>query len=116
MQGEFCGQFIQKNNLNLKNPECFVFTVVIDGRMVSFSEFINVNSVLGTTVVPIEEQDLDLCAKYNLESLLERAKDNYSSVNKKEGIVIRPWQIVLSKILYYAPLSIKIINNKYLIL
>ena len=49
-----------------------------------------------------------------VEEFIERAKGKYASGNHKEGIVIRPIEPVYSKILE-GPLSMKVINNDYLL-
>ena len=50
----------------------------------------------------------------NIIKFIERAKGKYASGNHKEGIVIRPIEPVYSKILE-GPLSMKVINNDYLL-
>lgn len=115
IQGEFCGAGIQKNRLKLKNPEWYVFTIKINNKRVGLDRMLEICKTLNMTSVPIEEVDIDLPAKYpTIESLLERASGNYTSGNRKEGIVIRPVEPVYSQTIC-APLSIKVINNNYLL-
>lgn len=63
--------------------------------------------------VPVEETGDQLPYK-TVEEFIERAKGKYPSGNYKEGIVIRPIESVYSKILE-GPLSMKVINNDYLL-
>ena len=63
--------------------------------------------------VPIEETGNQLPYK-TVDEFIERAKGKYPSGNHKEGIVIRPMEPVYSKILE-GPLSMKVINNDYLL-
>lgn len=63
--------------------------------------------------VPIEETGDQLPYK-TVDEFIERAKGKYKSGNYKEGIVIRPLEPVYSKILE-GPLSMKVINNDYLL-
>ena len=70
---------------------------------------------LDLNMVPIEEVGIDLPSKYpTIESLLERADGNYPNAGKKKGIVIRPTEPVYSKLIN-TDLSMKVINNKYLL-
>lgn len=118
LQGEFCAPGIQKNRLNLKKPEWFVFNVLdwdterLQWMLCGLDEIADVTEVLGVQMVPVEEFDNDF--SYTAEQLLERAEGKYSSGKQKEGIVIRP--------IYQTPspttgswLSMKVINNKYLL-
>ena len=66
-------------------------------------------------MVPVEEEDEDLLAKYpDEQALLARADGIGYNGTVREGIVIRPKEPVHSYILS-GPLSMKVINNKYLI-
>ena len=58
---------------------------------------------------------MDLPSKYpTVEALLERAEGEYQKGGQKEGIVIRPVEPVFSEVIS-ASLSMKVVNNKYLI-
>ncbi len=115
IQGEMCGEGIQKNRLKLKEAHWFVFTVKENNERVGLKETIRVCSELGLEMVPVEEIGYDLPAVYeNAEKLLERADGNYACGSKKEGIVIRPVEPVFSPLIS-GPLSMKVINNKYLL-
>lgn len=115
IQGEFCAPGIQKNRLKLTKSEWYVFTILIDGHRVGLTKMQEVCTELGLIMVPIEEVDIDLLAKYpTVDSLLERADGNYSCGNRKEGIVIRPTEPVFCERIS-AELSMKVVSNKYLL-
>lgn len=121
IQGEFCAPGIQQNRLKLKSPEWYVFTVRVNGERLGLDEMTrvlfgsNFDAREGFKMVPIEERGWDLPSKYpTVESLLERADGEYPNGGKKEGIVIRPVNPVYSKIIG-AELSMKVVNNKYLL-
>lgn len=115
IQGELCAPGIQKNRLRLTKPEWYVFTVRVNGKRVGLTVMQNVCDALGMPTVPIEEVGYDLPARYpTVEALLERADGEYPNGGKKEGIVIRPTEPVFSPLIS-ASLSMKVINNKYLL-
>lgn len=115
LQGEFCGEGIQKNRLKLKTAEWFVFTVNINRKRTSLYVLEEVCKAAGVTMVPLEEEDEDLIEKYKtLEDLLDRANGQYPNGGPKEGIVIRPVEPKYSETLS-GPLSLKVLNNKYLL-
>lgn len=115
IQGEFCGSGIQGNPLKLTKPEWYVFTIKINGKRIGLDDMIKICDLLGMVHVPIEERGFDLPSKYpTVESLLLRADGQYETGGKKEGIVIRPTIPIHSKSLN-APLSMKIVSNKYLL-
>lgn len=115
VQGEFCGPGIQKNRLKLQKPEWYVFTVRENGKRVGLEEMKAVCEALGVKHVPVEEVGDDLPGKYpTVEALLQRADGEYPNGGKKEGIVIRPVSPVMSGVTGEY-LSMKIINNKYLL-
>lgn len=116
LQGEWCGAGIQKNRLKLQSPTWFVFTVNIQGKRVGLAKLEEICERTGLTMVPLEETGNDLTITYmDIEALLLRAGqgEGYNHTTR-EGIVIRPIEPVYSKTLS-APLSMKVINNKYLL-
>ena len=113
IQGEFCAPGIQKNPLKLKRPNWYVFTVIINGKRSELSEMLDVCHVLGLEHVPIEECK-DSFSYSSVEELLERAKGLYPGGHKKEGLVIRPIVPEYCELIG-APLSMKVINNEYLL-
>ncbi len=115
VQGEFCAPGIQKNRLKLAHPEWYVFTVRINGQRVGLKEMVKVARSIGATIVPVEEEGYDLPAHYpTVDALLKRAEGSYPNGGAKEGIVIRPEQPEYCELIS-AALSMKVINNKYLL-
>lgn len=115
IQGEFCAPGIQQNRLRLTKPEWYVFTVRENGRRVGLDRMLLICMHIGLDVVPIEEIGIDLTSKYpTVEALLERADGDYPNGGKKEGIVIRPVEPVFCPLIS-APLSMKVVSNKYLL-
>lgn len=115
IQGEFCGAGIQKNRLALRNPEWYVFTMIDlqTGRRYNLQRMQAACEKLDLKMVPLEEVG-ESFAYEDVESLLERAKGKYESGHEKEGIVIRPVEPEYSPIIG-GPLSMKVINNDYLL-
>ena len=115
IQGELCAPGIQRNRLKLTKPEWYVFTVRENGERVGLYRMQEICKDLELKMVPIEEIDKDLPSKYStIDALLERADGEYPNGGKKEGIVIRPVEPVYSKLIS-ASLSMKVVNNKYLL-
>lgn len=114
LQGEFCGEGIQKNRLRLKNPEYYIFDIIdLDKvKRLNYKDLIETTQTLGMKTVPIEEVGEKF--EYNLEEILERAKGKYESGLDKEGIVVRPLiQEFVPDI--HTKLSFKVLNNNFLI-
>ncbi|MCD7882693.1 MAG: 2'-5' RNA ligase [Lachnospiraceae bacterium] len=116
IQGEFCGPGIQKNRLKLKKPEWYVFTVIDLNTYLRYSlkAMLELCEKLGLQHVPIEEQG-EVFPYKTIDELLERAKGKYPSGSNKEGIVIRPAEPVPCWLFHNAPLSMKVLNNDYLL-
>lgn len=115
IQGELCAPGIQKNRLKLIKPEWYVFTIMENDKRVGLDRMLEICNELDLVHVPIEERDFDLTSKYQtIESLLLRADGDYPNGGKKEGIVIRTTEPEYCYLLS-APLSIKVINNNYLL-
>ncbi len=115
IQGELCAPGIQQKRLHLTKPEWYVFTVIENGKRAGFKRLQEVCRVLELQTVYIEEVDTDLPSKYpTVDALLTRAEGSYPNGGPKEGIVIRPSEPVCSKLLS-GELSVKVINNKYLL-
>lgn len=114
LQGEFCGPKIQKNRLQLKNYNWYIFNA-IDGntmRLLPVSEMLKICEDLNLTHVPIEETGDSF--NYTLSELLERAKGKYPSGQNKEGIVVRPTTPEYCPTLHKS-LSFKVLNNDFLL-
>ena len=115
VQGELCGEGIQKNRMKLPKPEWFIFTVYEDHKRCGLGEIEKVVAYIGGVMVPLEETGDNLLDYYPDEAaLLKRAEGNYPNGGKKEGIVIRPITPVHSHTLS-GSLSMKVINNQYLL-
>ncbi len=115
IQGEFCAPGIQKNRLKLIKPAWYVFTVRVNGNRVGLREMEKICRELELDMVPVEETGIDLPSNYpTVEALLERADGEYPKGGKKEGIVIRPVEPVYCERIG-ADLSMKVVNNKYLL-
>ena len=119
VQGEFCGAGIQKNRLRLAQPDWFVFTVEINGKRIGMDELVSFCRRNGMNHVEIQEEGNDLTEVYpTAEDLIRRAEDVSKAKayggRQPEGIVIRPKTPVFSKLLS-GNLSMKVINNKYLL-
>lgn len=116
LQGEVCGPKMQKNRLQLKEFDIFIFNVFNrkTGKYLSFKEYVKFIEDLniGVKTVPIVEvgESFD----YTIEQLLEKAKGKYAGTdNHREGIVIRSQEEeVVGK--NKERLSFKAINNDYL--
>lgn len=115
IQGEFCGPGIQKNRLKLMKPEWYVFTVIdlAARRRYSLYDMQEFCAKLQLEMVPVEEEG-ETFAYGSVDELLERAKGKYPSGMNKEGIVIRPVDMVYSGTIE-GPLSMKVLNNDYLL-
>jgi RNA ligase (TIGR02306 family) len=113
IQTECVGMGIQKNRMGLKDQQLFVFSVysINESRYLNFEEFRAFCEKLGLQTVPI----LDVVDfNYNIEELLGLAdKWKYPNGHEQEGIVIRPVEEFISKVLE-GRASFKVINNKYL--
>jgi len=116
IQGEFCGEGIQKNPLKLMEPNLFVFDIMdlgSDGyiKKHGFDGIKNYCVKLGLEMVPVEETGDAF--DYTLEELLDKAKGQYPSGRDKEGIVIRTREYGRSDALQHK-MSFKVINNDFL--
>lgn len=116
VQGEWCGIGIQKNRLKLQQPKWFVFTLIINGERCGLDRLNQFIQDTGIDMVPLEETGVNLPEKYpDIDALLKRAEIKYPCGSNGEGIVIRtviPERCMLTDSGY---LSMKVINNKYLL-
>jgi len=116
IQGEFCGQGIQKNRLKLTEPNLYVFDIVrleADGSRpkMGLADLQNYCEKLELETVPIEEVGESFA--YTLDELLEKARGKYSSGMDKEGIVVRTQEFQHNAELQHK-MSFKVINNDFL--
>ena len=116
VQGEWCGAGIQKNRLKLQQPKWFVFTLIINGERCGLDRLNQFCQETDIDMVPLEETGINLPEKYpDIDALLKRAEIKYPCGSNGEGIVIRtviPEKCMLTDSGY---LSMKVINNKYLL-
>jgi len=115
IQGEIAGCGIQKNPLGLKQIDFFAFNVfdINAYQHLGYKEFVSICAKLGVKTVPILTDTFVF--NHSIEQLLELSKGVYEGTKTpREGIVIRPLETTLSIILN-GRLSVKVINNVYLL-
>jgi RNA ligase (TIGR02306 family) len=118
LQGEFCGHGIQKNRLNLSEPELYIFDVMLfdDSGKASkcgLDDLVSFCAKLKIPTVPIEESGESFA--YSLAELLEKARGQYASSKEKEGIVVRTrdyGRALVNGVSH--KLSFKVLNNDFL--
>jgi RNA ligase (TIGR02306 family) len=116
IQGEFCGQGIQKNRLKLLEPNLYVFDIVCleengSRPKMGLADLQIYCERLGLDMVPVEE--IGDSFDYTLDELLEKARGKYSSGMDKEGIVIRTQEFQHNAELQHK-MSFKVLNNDFL--
>lgn len=114
LQGELCGPGIQKNHIELKEHQLFLFNVyfIDEQRYGDMQELIDICKEFDIPMVPIVKV-------WNLNEtmveLLEMAEGIYPNTkNQREGIVIRPVKEMYSNVLKKRA-SFKCLNNLYLL-
>ena len=115
LQGELCGEGIQKNHLGIKGHKVLIFNIwfIDEQRYANYDEMRKICKDLWLEMVP------ELCVwpyfkHESIEDLLSLARGVYvGTENHREGIVIRPCEEMYSKIMN-GRLSFKVINNDYL--
>jgi RNA ligase (TIGR02306 family) len=112
IQGEFCGEGIQKNRLKLMEPELYVFDIVDLNTLqyLGLPEIIEITDALGMKRAPLEEEGDNF--NYSLNKMLEKATGCYSSGSRKEGIVVRSKENIGR---FNSRISFKVINNDFLL-
>ena len=115
IQGEICGPGIQKNHLNLKQIELFVFNVydIANRRYFDHDAAREFLATIGISAV--ETVEIGDSFGYDLPALLRLAEGKYpGTTNEREGIVVRPLQERHSEVLA-GRLSFKAISNRFLL-
>jgi RNA ligase (TIGR02306 family) len=115
LQGEICGPGIQKNHLEIKQTEFFVFNIYDfkEGRYLNHDEARQILEKLELKAVETLERGESF--NYDLDRLLESAQGKYPNTkNEREGIVIRPLIETTSEVLA-GRLSFKAISNQFLL-
>jgi RNA ligase (TIGR02306 family) len=114
IQGEVCGEGIQKNRMGLKGQDLFVFNVydIRANRFLGFYEFIDFCERYNLQTVPVHQVVIFSCP--SVDALVEEACEcHYPNGALGEGYVIRPVVERYSNVLR-SRASFKVINNKYL--
>jgi RNA ligase (TIGR02306 family) len=118
IQGELCGNGIQRNQLKLEDVKIFVFQIGQEGKYMSYEEMKGFcENSLHCDVVPLVCK-LEVSGTIKLwinplQKLQELAdKQKYSSGLEGEGIVVRPSSYPRSYV-SRRPLSFKLINRNY---
>jgi len=108
-QGELCGPNINKNKLNLKENDLYVFNILTLNNNFfhknNLDEMKKLANIFNLKTVPIMEEGV---FKYNtIDELINLSKGNYKTSNMpREGIVVRSND---------QSISFKVINNDYLL-
>lgn len=108
IQGEICGPDVQKNLLNLKDLNFYVFNItdLNNYQRLPFNMLISVCDNLHLNTVPILESGNNFNIT-NISDLLNKTKGIYNGTNnQREGLVIRSKDQLI---------SFKAINNDYLL-
>ncbi len=115
VQGELCGPGIQKNLLNLKEHEFYVFNVIENGKRLSYKDTVKFCDNLNLKMVPVFMINETGEFEHSQEKWLKMAEGLYEGTkNQREGLVIRTLEPEYSLVLK-GPLSFKAISNKYLL-
>jgi hypothetical protein len=116
IQGEFCGEGIQKNRMKLMEPHLYVFDVIKlyeggGGEKSGLAELQRYCNLLDMEMVPIEETGDNF--NYTIAELLEKARGKYPSGLDKEGIVVRTQKQGHNHAINHK-MSFKVLNNDFL--
>lgn len=115
IQGELCGPGIQKNLLNLKEHDFYVFNVIDDGKRLGYEATKALCEYYGLKMVPTFMVNKTGEFEHSQEKWLKLAEGLYDGTkNQREGLVIRTLKPEYSPALR-GPLSFKAISNKYLL-
>jgi RNA ligase (TIGR02306 family) len=116
IQGEVCGEGIQKNPIGIKGHDFFVFNVydIDTGRYLDHPRFIEVVDTLELKSVPLDYVG-PFKEEWDKETILKMAEGKYPGTNNhREGIVIRAVTEFKSEALKGRS-SFKCISNSYLL-
>ena len=115
IQGEVCGEGIQKNKMQIKGHELFVFNVydISEGKFLDYANLVSFCADNGLNLVPVfKVGNFDIKTVDEIVEIGTQCK--YACGALGEGYVIRPTTERYSNVLS-GRMSFKIINNKYLI-
>lgn len=105
IQGEICGEGIQKNKYNISGYQLFVFNLIIDDKKYRTVDIEKMLKPYGLQTVPIEDINVELAS--SIDEMVKNAEGK-SSIYKieREGKV---WRDIKNNI------SFKVINPKFLL-
>ena len=115
VQGEICGPGIQKNKLNLKEPDLFVFDIydIDEGKYIPASQSLGLIASMGLKTVPVDKIGKEF--HLDVDELLRIARGVYEGTqNFREGIVVRAFNGGFSETLRNR-ISFKVLNNEFLL-
>jgi RNA ligase (TIGR02306 family) len=115
LQGEVVGPGIQSNRMGLKSVDFRAFNLydMRAGRYLNHDDFMEFCEINNIPFAPLVEEGGSF--EYTVEGLLKLAEGKYEGTsNEREGIVIRPREVLYSPTLV-GRLSFKAINNRYLL-
>lgn len=125
LQGEYCAPGIEGNRIGLSKAHWFVFTVIINGERLGLSDdkskdWQAVARECGCELVPIVEKGEAFPYKtvdeiLDLSAGVYKDYDNMKQIRAREGIVIRPQTPERCDLIDGEWLSMKAVNNKYLL-
>src|SRR3972149_3367282 len=105
IQGEICGEGIQKNPLGIKGVNLYIFNIIkILGDIKLYCP--DWQEWMEHPILFVIQEEYGDSFNYSLEELLEKARGNYSSGKRKEGVVVRSKDQTI---------SFKVVNNDYLL-
>jgi hypothetical protein len=113
IQSENYGPKINKNLLNTKQVDFYVFNIFDTNtcRRLGYKDFLAACDELEVPHVPVLEEGESF--NYTIEELCEMSKGKYEGTsNNREGIVIRSSEALMFE---GEPLSFKVINEDYLV-
>lgn len=105
IQGEICGDKIQKNKYNISGYQLFVFNLIIDGQKYRTMDIERILSPYGFKTVPMLNTNVELLP--SIDMMVEDAEGKSEIYNtEREGKV---WRSIDNQV------SFKVINPKFLL-
>ena len=117
IQGEICGEGIQKNQLGIDGHKLFIFNIYdyAEHKYLTFEEVVEFCCNHGDTldIVPLLYTIEDMPNTWNVDDFVDFSKGIYlGTQNQREGIVVRSMTNEFSQVLG-GRLSFKVINPDY---
>ncbi|MFA5313439.1 MAG: RNA ligase (ATP) [Methanomassiliicoccales archaeon] len=115
VQGEVCGEGIQKNRLGIKGHELFVFNVMlVNGqKYLDYEDFMSFCGKYELQTVPVINDNLIFNGNETVDNILDMADGLYPSGHLREGVVFRS-VIERQSAVLKGRLSFKAVSNKFL--